>query len=89
MLVKSTSGPFTDLWSLGVIIYQIIAGCMPWSGSEYQMYQLIKTRHIEFPMDMPLDAVDLIDKLMQLNPLERLGFGPEGFEKLKSHEFFK
>jgi len=30
-------------------------------------------------MDMPLDAVDLIDKLMQLNPLKRLGFGPEGF----------
>jgi hypothetical protein len=38
---------------------------------------------------MPLDAVDLIDKMMQLNPLERLGYGPGGFKKLKSHEFFK
>ena len=35
MLVKSTSGPFTDLWSLGVIIYQILTGDLPWSGNEY------------------------------------------------------
>jgi 3-phosphoinositide dependent protein kinase-1 len=42
---------------------------------------------------MPEEAVDLVDKLLQLNPLERLGGGPPGskldFEALKSHEFFK
>ena len=38
---------------------------------------------------MNLDAVDLIDKIMQLNPLERLGFGPDGFKKIKSHKFFE
>ena len=53
------------------------------------MYQLIKTRKIKFPLDMPLDAIDLIDKIMQLNPLDRLGFGPGGFQKIKEHEFFK
>jgi len=42
---------------------------------------------------MPEDAIDLVDKLMQVNPLERLGVGPKGskfdFDSLKSHEFFK
>jgi hypothetical protein len=40
-------------------------------------------------MDLPLDAVDLIDKLLQLNPLNRLGFGANGFKKLKEHKFFE
>jgi hypothetical protein len=42
---------------------------------------------------MPLEAVNLIDALLQLNPLKRLGSGsPEeglDFAALKSHEFFK
>lgn len=42
---------------------------------------------------MPEDAIDLVDKLLQINPLERLGVGPKGskndFEALKSHNFFK
>ena len=38
---------------------------------------------------MPVEAVDLIDKIMQLNPIERLGFGPDGFKKIKSHKFFE
>jgi len=48
---------------------------------------------VEYPNNMPLEAVDLIDKLMHLNPLKRLGVGEKGsgldFEALKSHEFFK
>lgn len=42
---------------------------------------------------MPLEVVDLVDKLLQLNPLERLGSGPSGskfdYAALKSHVFFK
>jgi hypothetical protein len=38
---------------------------------------------------MSVDAIDLIDKIMQLNPLERLGFGKDGFKKIKSHKFFE
>ena len=33
MLDASVSGPFTDLWALGVIAYQLITGEIPWSGS--------------------------------------------------------
>jgi len=41
---------------------------------------------------MSLEAVDLIDKLLQPNPLKRLGYGKAednmDFAALKSHKFF-
>lgn len=46
-----------------------------------------------FPNNMPVEAVDLIDKLLDLNPLKRLGYGPPGsdndYDALKNHSFFK
>ena len=42
---------------------------------------------------MDKDAVDLIDRLMVISPLERLGIGLKGtaldFDALKAHKFFK
>ena len=42
---------------------------------------------------MPVEAQDLIDRLMQLDPFQRLGAGPPGsdnqYEQLKAHPFFK
>jgi|APCry1669190327_1035288.scaffolds.fasta_scaffold191292_1 serine/threonine protein kinase len=70
MLNGSLGAPFNDLWSLGVIIYQILAGEAPWkrfhgdNTTEYMIYQYIRERRIEFPNNMPLEAVDLIDKLL-------------------------
>lgn len=42
---------------------------------------------------MPVEVVDLVDRLLNLNPYERLGAGEEGqpndFEALKSHKVFE
>jgi serine/threonine protein kinase len=49
-------------------------------------------RKISFPNTMSPEAVDLIDKLIQPNPLKRLGYGPAednmDFAALKAHPFF-
>ena len=54
---------------------------------------MITERKIAFPKYLPPDAVDLIDKLMQLNPYQRLGAGIPGSQNdyacLKQHPFFK
>lgn len=66
---------------------------MPWKGNkDFIIFQQILERKINFPVDMNMDAVNLIDMLMQLNPLKRLGYGEPGsgleFEALKQHPFF-
>jgi len=34
MLNDSTSGPFSDMWALGVIVYQVVCGEVPWKGNK-------------------------------------------------------
>ena len=93
MLNNSSSGPFTDLWALGVIIFQILAGEVPWKGSkDYIIFQQILERRIAFPNNMSPEAIDLIDELLCVNPLRRLGCGAPGsdndYKALKEHKFF-
>jgi len=34
MLSCSISGPYTDLWALGIIVYQTLVGEVPWKGNQ-------------------------------------------------------
>lgn len=60
----------------------MFTGESPWkrgeNTTEMMVFDRISRRKIEFPKNMPLEAVDLIDKLLQLNPTERLGAGEKG-----------
>lgn len=50
MLSKSESGPASDLWALGVIIYRLLAGKLPFCEStEFLIFQKIKNSEFDFP----------------------------------------
>ncbi|CDW71498.1 phosphoinositide-dependent protein kinase i [Stylonychia lemnae] len=78
-----------DLWSLGIIIFQLFTGKTPFKGlSEYVTFEnILKQQEIDFPLNIPEDARDLITKLLKKNPEERIG--AFNLEELKNHKFFE
>lgn len=45
-------GPAADLWSVGVITYQLLSGALPFDGTVSQLVQLITRARIEFPAEL-------------------------------------
>ena len=89
MIVNNTSGPFSDLWALGVILYQMITGQIPWTkGGVIARQNQIINKKFTFPSFVTDPEKDLINKLLELDPLKRLGIGAEGIRELKDHPFF-
>lgn len=80
----------SDLWALGCIIYQLLSGQPPFRGGhEFQIFQKIQKLEYEFPEGFDPVARELVEKLLVLEPSERLGCEElGGMEKLKSHPFF-
>lgn len=89
LLTEKSACKSSDLWALGCIIYQLLAGRPPFKGSnEYQTFQKIVKLEYSFPDGFPPKAEDLVKKLLVLNPNERLGAGPGGIAQLRGHPFF-
>lgn len=87
--VKENSAA-SDLWALGVIIYQMLTNRLAFHGStQYLTFQNVLHRKFAWPQQpMDPDARDLIENLLQLEPSARLGVGLGGYDKLKAHPFF-
>ena len=55
---------------------------------ELQLYSRIVSGTWEKPAQASAHALDLIDKLLQSQPSQRLGAGPLGMSSLKGHPWF-
>lgn len=79
-----------DFWALGVLAYEMMVGENPFiSLHSKQIYKRILQRKFSLPEFLSDDAKDLINKLIDLDPLTRLGSGVNGIEDIKNHPFFE
>ncbi|KAJ5105890.1 Serine/threonine-protein kinase PKH2 [Penicillium alfredii] len=84
LLTDKNACKASDLWAFGCIIYQLLAGRPPFkAGNEYQTFQKIVALDYEFPIGFPTVARDLVERLLVLDPAQRLQI-----EHIKNHEFF-
>ncbi|KAI8813372.1 kinase-like domain-containing protein [Cladochytrium replicatum] len=79
-----------DWWSFGVLIYVMLMGKYPFTGEdEHEILQRILEDSIEYPSNLPVDTLDLLNKLMTKNPARRLGGGRADAQEVKNHPYFK
>eukprot|EP00124_Ichthyophonus_hoferi_P001575 Ihof_evm14s85 gene=Ihof_evmTU14s85 len=89
VLQQKGYGPAVDWWTIGVLLYEMMTGIPPYyDDNTNTMYQKILFAQLIFPEDMTIAARDCIGGLLNRNPHERLGAGPNGARNVKSHMFF-
>lgn len=85
MIEGRPHGKAIDMWALGVLIWEMLAGAPPWShGNTQVLYQYILAARLHFLPHFSPAACALLSVLLEREPSARLG----SLTALKRHAFF-
>ncbi|XP_068204278.1 serine/threonine-protein kinase SIK3 homolog [Palaemon carinicauda] len=80
---KEYDGPKVDIWSLGVILYVLVCGYLPFDASTLQnLRALVVSGKFRVPFFMTSDCEDLIRKMLQVDPEKRVSI-----ERILQHKW--
>ncbi|XP_011637584.1 microtubule-associated serine/threonine-protein kinase 3 isoform X2 [Pogonomyrmex barbatus] len=91
VILRQGYGKPVDWWSMGIILYEFLIGCVPFFGeTPEELFAHTVNDDIEWPDedDWPVqpEAKDIITVLLQQSPRDRLGTG--GSHEVKEHPYF-
>ena len=79
-----------DIWAMGLIFWKMLAGRVAFPGvNQYLLFQNISNRQINWPPEdvlpdlMDESAKDLVEKMLQTDPLQRITI-----HEIKDHPYF-
>ncbi|XP_055615418.1 uncharacterized protein LOC129761704 [Toxorhynchites rutilus septentrionalis] len=89
VLLNEAYGPAVDWWGVGVLMYEMMYGKLPFNNSNQStLFTLIVTAQAHFPPFLSPNARDLLRQLLTKYPDHRLGCGPTGAKEILDHTFY-
>uniref|UniRef100_A0A672M1Q8 non-specific serine/threonine protein kinase n=1 Tax=Sinocyclocheilus grahami TaxID=75366 RepID=A0A672M1Q8_SINGR len=89
VLEDNDYGRAVDWWGLGVVMYEMMCGRLPFYNQDHEkLFELILMDEIRFPRTLGPEAKSLLSGLLQKDPKQRLGGGPDDAKETMQHKFF-
>lgn len=83
-------GKAVDWYSVGVLVYEMLVGSPPFYNESHKiLYENIVHKRAYFPPGFDWVAQDLIERLLEKDPRNRLGSGAGGAAEVKAHAWFR
>uniref|UniRef100_A0A6B0VFV5 non-specific serine/threonine protein kinase n=2 Tax=Ixodes ricinus TaxID=34613 RepID=A0A6B0VFV5_IXORI len=92
VILRQGYGKPVDWWSMGIILYEFLVGCVPFFGdTPEELFAHVISDEVDWPDEdewpLPDEARLLVTQLLQQNPLDRLGTA--GAQEVREHPFFR
>ncbi|CDS42093.1 rac serine:threonine kinase [Echinococcus multilocularis] len=90
LLLDNDYGLSVDWWSLGVVMYEMMCGRLPFYSNEHEiLFELILQESVKVPDNLSPVARDILIRLLMKDPAERLGGGKADAIEVMVHPFFE
>ncbi|GBL78798.1 Putative protein kinase C delta type [Araneus ventricosus] len=89
IILGQTYNQSVDWWSLGVLLFEMLAGRSPFVGTdEDELYWSICHEEPAYPHFLTKDARNILENLLLKSPVKRLGMPANPTGDIKDHPFF-